>query len=102
MANSRQTGKGRGSSEKASPKPPVREPRVDAEAFTGEQQASHQKVRDAMGTGGKTGPKPSGKTVLCRVNGGQAKDCHGLWVMPGQTGEFAVEQVPHKYLVPLK
>jgi len=97
MGSSRQTGKGRGSSEKASPKPSVREPRVDVE-----QKESDQRVRDAMGTGGKTGPKRSGKTVLCRVNGGQAKDCHGLWVMPGQTGEFAVEQLPHKYLVPLK
>ncbi len=101
MGSSRQTGKARGSSAKASPKPPAREPRVDAEAFTGEQQASHQRVRDAMGTGGKPGPKRSGKTVRCRVVDGQAKDCHGLWVMPGQTGDFAVEQVPHKYLKPL-
>jgi len=79
----------------------VREPRVDAEAFEPEQQASHQRVRDALGTG-KPGPKPSGKTVRCRVHGGQVKNARGQWISHGLTSDFAVEQVPHKYLVLLK
>lgn len=75
--------------------------RPEAEHLTRHELRSRGRVRSMFGRG-KNGPKRSGKTVRCRVVDGQAKDCHGLWVMPGLTGEFAVEQVPHKYLVPLK
>lgn len=100
MASERKSGKSRKAA-KSAPKASPRVPRVDAEPFTPEQKASQQRVRDALGTG-KPGPKPSGKTVRCRVVGGMAKDARGHWLGHGMTGDFRVEQLPNRYVQKLK
>jgi hypothetical protein len=103
MAKGRQTGKSRGSAAKSAPKASAPAPRVDRTVgeFTADQEASHQRVRDAT-TGIKPGPKPSGKKVRCRVVGGSARDVDGRFLTHGATGYFAEGVLPNRYLKPIE